>query len=160
MKKILTLSFLTFFVNYLYAQIRFDELPKKEQEEIMKQVADFSKVPLTTGFIAITPDGKVWDKQTYKKPSMGGDSIKYNGTTETEFIYKSISPVQGAVPKIYVYNSNTIIVHGLNEVHAEMKGQPVRFTVARLETYIKTNGKWALAAGSGTFVEPPTPVKK
>ncbi|WP_247234269.1 nuclear transport factor 2 family protein [Telluribacter sp. SYSU D00476] len=160
MKRILALWLLTCLSHGLYAQVRFDELPKEEQEEIMKQVGDINKVPWSTGLIAITPDGKIWDKQTYKAPVMAGDSIKYNGTADTEFIYKSIRGLPGVAPKIYIYNGNTAVAHGVVEVQAEIKGQPVRFTVARLETYIKTNGKWTLAAGSGTYVEPPTPVKK
>ncbi|QJW90662.1 nuclear transport factor 2 family protein [Spirosoma taeanense] len=158
MQKLLTLFLFTCLSKIMYAQIRFDELPKAEQEEIMKQAGDINKVTWAKGLIAITPDGKVWDKQTYKAPVIPGDSVKYNGTPETEFIYRSFKGLQP--PIIYVYNGNTIVVHGLVEVHAERKGQPIRFTVARLETYIKTDGRWALAAGSGTYVEPPTPEKK
>ena len=117
MQKILIFLLFTFLSKLMYAQIRFDELPKAEQEEIMKQAGDISKVPWTSGLIAITPDGKVWDKKTYKAPVVPGDSVRYNGTAETEFIYRSFKGLQP--PKIYVYNGNTIVVHGLVEVHAE-----------------------------------------
>ena len=159
MKKILALLLFTCFSDMVHAQVSFDKLSKKEQTEIQNYMADFSKIPKASGYIAITPDGKIWDKQNYEPPMIFSDTLKYDGTPRTEFIYRSITPLP-ETRKVFIYNGNTLVLHGVVEVLAEMKGQPVKFKVARLETHVKTNGKWEMAAGSGTFVQPPTPYKE
>ncbi|HEV7333632.1 MAG TPA: nuclear transport factor 2 family protein [Flavisolibacter sp.] len=158
MKKILISLFATCLSSVICAQVSFDQLPQKEQEEIMKYMADFSKISQAAGYIAITPNGKIWDKQNYEPPMIFSDTLKYDGTPLTEFIYRSITPIP-ETRKVYIYNGNTLVLHGVSEVRAEIKGQPVKFRVARLETHVKSNGKWEMAAGSGTYVEPPTPAK-
>lgn len=157
MKKLLAVLLCTCFTNLLYAQVSFEKLSKKDQQEIRSYLAVFSKIPHASAYIAITPEGRIWNNQNYNALIVLGDSVKYDGTPETEFIFRSMTPVP-QTSKMYVYNGNTLILHMVVDVRGDMKGQPLKFKVARLETHIKTNGKWQMASGSGTFVEPPTPV--
>ena len=57
---------------------------------------------------------------------------------------------------------SSAFVFQLISIHilGEMKGLPLKFKVARLETHIKTNGKWQMASGSGTFTDPLTSIEK
>ena len=156
MTRLLTSLLLSCFSHIMYAQVSYEKLPKKELEEIMSYMADFATIPRTEAYVAITPDGKVYNKQTYQPPKISGDSIKYDGTPERELIYRSIIPVRESM-QLYVYNGNMLVLQGLVDVRAYMKGQPVKYKVARLETHVKINGNWQMAAGSGTVVGTPVP---
>ncbi len=156
MRTLLTLLVFVLFSNTIQAQVNFENLSKVEQQEILAYLADISKIAYTRGYVAITPDGRLWDNQNYKPPKVFDNSVKYDGTPKTEFLFRSMKLLP-ETSKMYVYNGNTLIVNGVVDVRLEIKGQPMKMKVGRLETHIKTNGKWQMASGSGTFVEPPTP---
>jgi len=112
--------------------------------------------------IAVNPMGESRDSLSYKgAPRPLGERVRLDSLRKDQ-VYTISIKTDPASQKAAVYNDgNTLVYNWRALITSYVFGHLVRFSVRRLETYIRYRGKWLMVAGSGTEINPqwhPTPL--
>ena len=102
---------------------------------------------LPPDFVGAVPTGASFSKADY---------IAYHTKPDQGLV--SIEPVPGDVPRVRVYDGRFAVVNRRIAAQRRLpEGRVDSFEVQRVEALVLQDGRWRIATGQGTRVQPPAP---